>query len=75
MKISVNTALKQKDIIEVLDGNEINGCTFSYVETKGMNIIFRVNVEDGDQAIKIAKSVIKATPFGNAILMTFSNLG
>lgn len=74
MKISVNTALKQPEIIELLNGQTIQGVTYTYLEKKGMNLIFEVDTEDGDAAIKIAKSTIKAQPFGGAILLTLNKL-
>lgn len=74
MKISVNTALKQNEIIELLNGNEIQGIHYTYIEKKGMNLIFEVSCEDGDEAIKVAKSAIKAQPFGSAILLTCNKL-
>lgn len=74
MKISVNTALKQEDIIQLLDGQTLQEITFTFLEKKGMNLIFEVNTEDGDNAIKVAKATIKAAPFGSAILLTFNKL-
>lgn len=74
MKISVNTALKQQEIIELLDGNQIDGITYLYKEKKGMNLIFEVDSEDGDKAIKLAKAKIKSAPFGSAILLTIHKI-
>lgn len=74
MKISVNTALQQNEIIELLDGQERAGIQFTFLEKQGMKLIFEVNCDDGDAAIKVAKSTIKATPFGAAILLTFNKL-
>lgn len=74
MKISINTALMQNEIIKLLDGQTFNEVSYTFLEKKGMNLIFEAACEDADFAIKTAKSTIKAQPFGAAILLTFNKL-
>ncbi len=69
MKINVDSGNRQEDIIKLLEGNEKP--TYKYVghpnDFKG-SIQFEVeNYNDGDDVVKIAKDLIKATSFGRLI--------
>ena len=66
--IVVNCALRQDDIIEIVEGTEFEGKKpFKYNKKQGIQIHFDADVADAAAAAKAVKSAIKATEVGKAL--------
>ncbi|WP_297424247.1 hypothetical protein [Clostridium sp.] len=66
--IIVNCALRQDDIIQIVENIEIeNQKVFKYVKKEGLKIIFDSSYGDDQKAAPIVKQAIKDTPFGKAL--------
>lgn len=65
--IELNAPISQDKMIELLDGSEKEGVTFTYKEKKGIKLYFDVNTDDVDGAARIAKNAIKAEPWGSVL--------
>ena len=69
MNIVVKTSLMQDKIKDLLDGGVYDGVIFSFVEKKGIDLIFNVsgdNIDDID-VTAIAKKAIRSTDYGRGI--------
>lgn len=66
--IIVNCALKQNDIIKIVEDIEIGSeKPFNYIKKDGIKLYFESAFEDDVKACPIIKSAIKSTTFGNAL--------
>ncbi len=67
--IVVNCALRQDDIIGIVEGAEFEGKKpFKFNKKQGIQIHFdAVDVSDEQAAAKAVKAAIKATEFGKAL--------
>ena len=66
--IIVNCALRQDDIIGIMENIEIeNQKAFKFIKKQGIQIHFDCSVSDEQGAAAIAKSSIKATELGKAL--------
>ena len=69
MNVIIKTPIMHDKIKELLDGGVFDGVVFSYVEKKGISLVFQVsgdNIETVDAAA-IAKKAIKSTEYGKGI--------
>ncbi len=64
--IYVSSALKQKEITELLEKYE-GDYSFKFVEKKGIKLSFEIIGGDEQVAINQAKAIIKGTDFGKAL--------
>lgn len=65
--IVLSAPIQQDKIIELLDGSDIDGTTFAFKEKKGIKLFFETNATDLDAAAKLAKSTVKAEPWGGVL--------
>lgn len=65
--IELSAPISQDKMIELLDGAEKDGVTFTFKEKKGIKLYFDVNTEDVDGAARIAKNTIKAEDWGSVL--------
>lgn len=70
--IYISCGVSQEYVIETLEKSEEAGITFKYEGKTGIKLAFSVNTEDLDQAIAVAKQVIKATPTGSVLFLQYS---
>lgn len=64
--IYISSALKQQEIIELLEKME-GDISFKYLEKKGIKLSFEISGGEPQAAIDIAKAAIKSTDFGKAL--------
>lgn len=64
--IYIASALKQKEIIELLENIE-GDSSYKFIEKKGIKLAFEVGGVDDSEAVNVVKSAIKATDFGKAL--------
>lgn len=74
MKIMVQTPLKNREIQELLDGKEIGGTSFAFVEKKGIALVFEVSGTDSDSACTVAKQAIKGTDWGKILYFSVTEV-
>jgi len=68
MMIIVNCALRQDDIISIVENVEVeNEKVFKFVKKQGLQIHFECSLSDQQQATSIAKQAIKDTELGKAL--------
>ena len=66
--IVVNCALKQNDIIEIVERIEIeNEKVFKFIKKQGIKLFFESTYKDNSKACSVIKSIIKSSPFGSAL--------
>lgn len=65
--IELSAPVQQDKIIELLNGLEQDGVTFTFKEKKGIKLLFDVSTEDVDGAARLAKNAIKAAPWGSVL--------
>lgn len=65
--IKVSSALKQDDIVELLDSYEENDLEFSYFRKEGIALYFETNAVDLEAAAQRAKELIKEQPWGSVL--------
>ena len=80
MRIIVKAPLMGDKIKELLDGTTIDGATFSFIDKKGREMTFGVEIssagagnQDQIDAAMIAKSAIKSTDYGKGIYFSVVN--
>lgn len=67
--IVVNCALKQSEIIEIVENIKVNDENpFKYKEKKGIKMYFISNYSNGGEACTLIKTEIKKSNFGSALL-------
>lgn len=66
MKITVQAPMKGDEIRTLLDGYTQGG-TFSFVEKRGLSLVFEVEGMDAASACAAAKQAIKATDWGKVL--------
>lgn len=66
--IIVNCALKQNDVIKVVEDIEVdNEKPFKYVKKQGLKLFFESKLEDTEKACSAIKKSIRSTSFGNSL--------
>ncbi|MCH4057179.1 hypothetical protein [Lapidilactobacillus gannanensis] len=65
--IFLNAPIQQQQIIDLLNNYSENGVSFELESKKGMKLVFKTNMDDLEAAAKLAKSVIKAEPWGSVL--------
>ncbi|PJI07244.1 MULTISPECIES: hypothetical protein [Clostridium] len=66
--IIVNCALKQNDVIKVVEDIEVdNDKPFKYVKKQGLKLFFESKLEDTEKACSVIKKSIRDTSFGNSL--------
>ncbi len=65
--IEISSAVHQDKIIDLLNNYNEDGVEYSYKEKKGMNLYFETNMENLEDASKLAKKVIKGQPWGTVL--------
>jgi len=66
--IIVNCALRQDDIIGIVENIEIeNEKVFKFSKKQGLQIHFECNFSDAQKAASVAKQAIKDTELGKAL--------
>jgi len=68
MYIEVSSALKQDDIIELLNTYE-GDVSFEYAKKSGLNLLFDFTGPDAEEAAGLAKKLIKDTSWGAALYL------
>lgn len=67
--IVVNCALKQTDIVKVVEDIELDNMkVFKFVKKEGIKLYFESTLEDDEKAVAIIKKAIKSAKFGSALL-------
>ncbi|MFI3227774.1 MAG: hypothetical protein R3Y09_10280 [Clostridia bacterium] len=64
--IYINCPTQQDYVIKTLEESK-EGIVFKFDKKTGMKLAFTVDTEDLDNAVKLAKSIIKASPMGGAL--------
>lgn len=67
--IAVSSAMQQDKIKELLEGYNEDGISFTFKEKQGIKLIFETTAEDKEAAAKLAKDMIKATPWGKILYL------
>lgn len=67
MKITVQTPLHNEQIKALLDGLDRDGAQFTFLEKKGIGLVFEVRGEHAENGCDIAKREIKATDWGKVL--------
>lgn len=62
--IEITLPMQQDKAIELLNAHQEDGVSFTFKEKKGIKLYFETTTEDLDQAAKVAKTAIKAQPWG-----------
>jgi len=66
--VVVNCALRQDDIIEIVENTQVeNEKVFKYVKKEGLKIIFESALGDDQKSAGIIKQAIKDTSLGKAL--------
>ncbi|MGM0523871.1 MAG: hypothetical protein ACQER2_07500 [Bacillota bacterium] len=65
--IEISSPTQQERIIELLTAIDTGDVTFTFKEKKGISLYFETNASDLEEAAKIAKSAIKAEPWGTVL--------
>lgn len=65
--IYISCGVSQEFIIDLLEHSDVEGIQYKYEGKTGIKLAFSVNTEDLDQAIAVAKQMIKATPTGSVL--------
>ncbi len=69
--ILVNCALRQDDIINIVEGIEVDGQKpFKFKSKQGLQILFDSTYGDDTKAASFVKSQIKATEVGKALFFS-----
>lgn len=69
--ILVNCALRQDDIIKIVEGLEIDGNKpFKFKNKQGLQMFFESTYGDDEKAVSIIKSEIKSTEIGKALFFS-----
>jgi hypothetical protein len=64
----VNCALKQDEVIKVVETIEVEGATpFKFVKKQGLKLYFESGMSDTEKAIALVKKTIKASSFGSVL--------
>lgn len=64
--ITINSAMQQDNIKELLEGLNNEEITYKFKEKKGIQLIFYIT-GDKEQAVRLAKDTIKGTPWGHVL--------
>jgi len=62
--ISINSPLKADEIIELLENQDGQ---FTFVEKKGIKLLFETTIEDKVVAARLARETIKKEPWGSVL--------
>ena len=62
--ISINTPLQNDNIIKLLENQDGQ---FTFVEKKGIKLLFETTIADKDAAAKLAREIIKKEPWGSVL--------
>ena len=65
--IEISSAMQQEAIKALLDGQEIEGVTFTFNKKQGIKLLFGTNSDDLESAAKIAKEAIKNENWGKVL--------
>ena len=66
--IIVNCALRQQDIINVVEAIQIqNNKPFKFIKKQGIKIFFNTDYENLEEACTVIKKEIKSQTYGNAL--------
>lgn len=65
--ISIASAMQQDAIKELLEGYNEDGMSFTFKEKQGIKLIFTTTASDSEAAVKKAKELIKAQPWGSVL--------
>ena len=69
--VLVNCALRQDDIIKIVEGLEVNGeKPFKFNSKQGLQILFDSTYGDDNEAAAFVKKQIKATEIGKALFFS-----
>lgn len=65
--IILNAPLQQDKIIEELTNYDKDGTSFRFIEKKGIKLHFESNLEDQEQAARLARQIIKDSSWGSVL--------
>ena len=66
--IIVNCALRQDDIVAIVENIEVeNEKVFKFIKKQGLQIHFDCTLSDVQNAVALAKTTIKSTDLGKAL--------
>lgn len=69
--IIVNCALRQDDVVGIVEGIEVeNEKVFKFVKKQGLQLHFDCSLSDAENAVSIAKKTIKDTELGKALFFS-----
>ncbi|AMC94260.1 hypothetical protein AOC36_09800 [Erysipelothrix larvae] len=68
--IYVQSPQKRDFIKELLDGQTVDGCKFTFAKMDGMKIYFETEGVELEKAVSIAKSEVKKSKYGPALYFT-----
>lgn len=72
--IVLSCALKQKEVIDVVEKIELNNeKLFKYIKKQGIKMYFETNYENNEEACIIIKKAIKSQSFGNALFFNVAS--
>jgi len=66
-KLTVNTPMCADRVIELLQQYDDEKIRFSFLEKKGMKLIYDVEGIDGDEAVSLVKKLIRNTDWGKSL--------
>lgn len=67
MKLTVNTAMKGVEIREILENYNQDGISFKFVQKIGLKHEFEAEGVEGEDAVALVKSLVRATDFGKGL--------
>lgn len=70
MKIFVNAAMKNEEIIKLLSEYTENNVEFKFIKKTGLKLEFEANNIEKQAAVNLVKTLIKSTDFGKILYFT-----
>lgn len=65
--IEISSPTQQDRIIDLLTSIDAGDVTFKFRNKKGISLYFETSTDDLERAAKVAKSAIKAEPWGSIL--------
>lgn len=65
--IKISSALKQDEIVELLNAYDSDDLEFNFVKKEGIALYFETNASDLEEAASTAKALIKGEPWGSIL--------
>lgn len=65
--IRINSALKQDEIIKLMEAYDADGLEFTFVKKEGIGLLFETNAVDLEEVSRDVKAHIKAQSWGSVL--------